>query len=303
MSLEKRREPKETESESILKESNFRQLDFTPLELKREKKDEVIEREIITEELTEIEKDILEIAIKILKLKRYSISFDIQGKTKEEVQKFPIIEKLYAACISKLAYKKGYSKEDIFLGIRNLEKKYWIVTNERRTKLEILENERLMSILKFINKYPGIHARSEKIETELKITRTPFLKHTITLERFKLIRSKKIGKTLHYFPINTPEDFDELKALFTNSLVVKIIELILRDKDITISRLGEELNLYSGTIQYYIKKLRDANILTIQKQDDESKKLIIDQDLLKKYNEVFKDPPFVKIINELEHIS
>ncbi|MBD3340072.1 MAG: hypothetical protein GF353_13240, partial [Candidatus Lokiarchaeota archaeon] len=196
MSLEKRRDTKNGENKQVLEESPFRQKDFELLERKKRQKELEYEEATSIEELPEIEKDVLKIAQDILKLKRYDAEFEVESKNK--LQKYPIIEKLYAKCIAKLSYNKGYSKEEIFLAIRKLEEKNWIVTNERRTKLEILENEKLNEILEFIRENPGIHARDEKIEKKVGITRTPFLKHIITLERFDLIRSKKIGKTLHY---------------------------------------------------------------------------------------------------------
>ena len=143
MSLEKRRESKEKQRKKELEVSSFRRADFTPLQdVKIEKRELQIEPEPLIEELTEIEVDVLNIAKDILKLKRYDSDFEIDV-SEAELQKFPIIEKLYAKSIAKLAYKKGYSKEEIFLAIRSLEEKNWIVTKERRTKLEILNNEKL----------------------------------------------------------------------------------------------------------------------------------------------------------------
>ncbi|MHA1455929.1 MAG: hypothetical protein ACTSR5_08105 [Promethearchaeota archaeon] len=169
MSLEKRRKTRGNKEEANLEESSFRQLDFTPLVTKEAKEPpKPTKPSKIIENLTEIEKDVLSVAENILKLKRYDADFDIKGVSESELQKFPILEKLYAKCIAKLAYKKGYSKEDIFLAIRSLEQKSWIVTNERRTKLEILTNEKLVSILNFIKDNPGIHARDEKVEKVLK---------------------------------------------------------------------------------------------------------------------------------------
>ena len=197
MSEEKRKEKKEEEQSKPLDESPFRRTDFAPLQKLNDIKPikapiEIKPAEdVVDEELKEIEIDVLDIAKDILKLKRFDAEFEIESEA--QIQKFPIIEKLYAKCISKLTYKKGYSKKDIFLAIRSLEEKNWIVTNERRTKLEILENIKLMNICRFVKDFPGIHARDEKIETELNITRTPFLKHIMTLERFNLIRSKKMN--------------------------------------------------------------------------------------------------------------
>jgi predicted transcriptional regulator len=303
MSLERRRENEDLEDEKNLEESSFRQPNFTPLEERIEDKllkakDEYL-KTTSEDELTEIEADVLEIAEDILKLKRYDAEFAIESKA--EIQKYPIIEKLYAKCISKLSYNKGYSKEEIFLTIRSLEEKNWIVTNERRTKLEILNNERLMSILDFIKKNPGVHARDEKIEKELNITRTPFLKHIITLENFRLLRSKKIGKSLHYFSTDIPEidEIDTLRVIFLNPLILMIIKEILNDESISISQMGEILDMYSGTIQYHVKKLKKLNLLKSSKNQSGQKIHLVNIELLKEYNKIFKEPDFTYLLKGL----
>jgi len=297
MSLEKKREPRGNKEKKDLQDSSFRRLDFRPIqEMSEIEKEEVKTKEIV-EELSEIEKDVLEIAKEILKLKRYGTEFEIESET--QIQKYPIIEKLYAKCIAKLSYKKGYSKEELFLAIRNLEEKNWIVTNERRTKLEILSNKKLVNIINFIKENPGIHARDNKIEEDLKITRTPFLKHVITLERFKLIRSKKIGKTLHYFLADLPEDHDKFKIIFLNSLIPKILEEIFKDELVTVSKIGENLDAYSGTILYHIKKLKELNIVRSAKNKSGKKIFLVNIELLKVYNDFFKEPDFSQLLKGL----
>ncbi len=298
MSLEKRRETKDSQGENVLEESQFRRLDFTPIgkEKKRKEEPEIIEE---LDELTEIERDVLEIAEDILKLKRYDAEFDLDVDTQAEFQKFPIIEKLYAKCIAKLAYQKGYSKEELFLAIRSLEEKNWIVTNERRTKLEILQNEKLVSILDFIKENPGIHARDDKVEEILDITRTPFLKHIMTLERFKLIRSKKIGKSLHYFLVDVPEDYDRYKVIFSNPLIPKILIELFKEESIAISKIGDKLDVYSGTIQYHIKKLKSLNLVRSTKNKNGDTIHLVNVELLKQYNEFFKEPDFSNILKGL----
>ncbi len=298
MSLERRREPRGNKENENLQESSFRRLDFKPLGEKKKKKlgKEVIKEEIV-EELSEIEKDVLKIAKDILKLKRYDTEFEIVSEA--QIQKYPIIEKLYAKCIAKLSYNKGYSKEEIFLAIRSLEEKNWIVTNERRTKLEILSNKKLVKILDFIKNNPGIHARDEKIEEVLEITRTPFLKHVMTLERFNLIRSKKIGKTLHYFLSEVPEDYQEFKAIFLNPLIPKILEEIFKDEEVAVSKIGENLDIYSGTILYHIKKLKQLNLMRTTKNKSGKKVFLINIELLKVYNDFFSEPDFSQLLKGL----
>ncbi len=302
MSLEKRKELKEKRGKIELEGSSFRRVDFTPLQdVKAVKKKELqIEPEPLIEELTEIEVDVLNIAKDILKLKRYDADFEIDVSSEEELQKFPIIEKLYAKCIAKLAYKKGYSKEEIFLAIRSLEDKSWIVTKERRTKLEILNNEKLKKILEFIKENPGIHARDEKVEEELGITRTPFLKHIMTLERFKLIRSKRIGKSLHYFLADVPEDYDKFKVIFINPLIPKLIEEIFKEEGISISKIGETLEVYTGTIQYHLKKLKALDLVKSVKTQKKQTILVVNIELLKKFNGFFDEPDFSKLLSGLQ---
>jgi predicted transcriptional regulator len=299
MSLEKRRETKDSQGENVLEESQFRRLDFTPIGEKEKRREEEPEFTEILDELTEIEKDVLEIAEDILKLKRYDAEFDLDVETQAEFQKFPIIEKLYAKCIAKLAYQKGYSKEELFLAIRSLEEKNWIVTNERRTKLEILQNEKLIAILEFIKENPGIHARDDKVEEDLDITRTPFLKHIMTLERFKLIRSKKVGKSLHYFLADVPEDYDKYKVIFSNPLIPKILIELFKDESIPISKIGDRLEVYSGTIQYHIKKLKSLDLVRSTKNKNGDAIHLVNIELLKQYNEFFEKPDFSNILKGL----
>ena len=298
MSLEKRRDSKEKNKETLLEESTFRKTDFTPMDLeKKEKVRESVKEEELTDELSDIEKDILKIAEEILKLKRYDTEFEIESES--QIQRFPIIEKLYATCIAKLSYKKGYSKEDIFLSIRSLEEKNWIVTNERRTKLEILQNEKLASIIEFIRDNPGVHARDEKIEETLNITRTPFLKHVMTLENFDLIRSKKIGKILHFFLKDLPDDFDKYKVVFINDLIPKIIEEFFKDDTIAISEIAEYLDVYPGTVQYHLKKMKELDLIKSSKNTTGKKIHLVNIELLKKYNKYFKEPNFSELLKGL----
>lgn len=303
MSLERRREPRRSEEKRDLRDSSFRRLDFRPLHETKEKDDieEIQEKEKkakVIEELTEIEKNVLEIAKEILKLKRYDSKFEIESES--QIQKFPIIEKLYAKCIAKLSYNKGYSKEEIFLAIRSLDEKSYIVSSFRRTKKEILENKKLMKILNFIKENPGIHARDEKVEKTLNITRTPFLKHVMTLEKFKLIRSKKIGKTLHYFESDIIEEvYDKYKTIFLNPLIPKILEEFFKNELTTISEIGKTLDMYSGTILYHIKKLKELNIVKSTKNQSNKKIHLVNVQILKKYNDYFKEPDFSKLLKGL----
>lgn len=235
------------------------------------------------EGLSPLERDVLIIAEEILKQKRYKAEVVV-----DRVETMsPLMDKLYSKCIAKLTYTKGIAKEEIFKTIQTLSKKRWIVTDQRRTRREILEAETLQKVLSFIHDYPGAHARDERIENEIGITRNPFIKHVMVLEAFGLVRSKKIGRTLNYFLSNIPEIFDEFVVLFSNPLVVNIIKILLKEEDAGLSEIARRLGVYHGAIQYHIKALESKDLLW-----KENNRMRINRSLLKSYNDLYKIPPF-----------
>ena len=123
----------------------------------------------------------------------------------------------------------------------------------------------------------------------------------MTLERFKLIRSRKIGKSLHYFPteIQEDDDLDQFKVIFLNPLIPNILEEFFKNNSIFISQIGQNLDIYSGTIQYHVKKLKGLNLLKATKNQSGKKIHLVNIELLKQYNEIFKEPDFSKLLQGL----
>ncbi|WP_457559247.1 winged helix-turn-helix transcriptional regulator [Candidatus Harpocratesius sp.] len=241
------------------------------------------------EDLSDLEKNVLSIAEEILKQKRYKA--DIQVERVEMLS--PLMEKLYSKCIARLTHSKGYSKEQIFQAIKSLSEKRWIVSDQRRTRREILGTKTLQQVLSFIHDYPGTHARDTRIEEVIGITRNPFIKHVMVLEAFGLVRSKKIGRTLNYFLANLPEIFDEFVVLFSNPLVVDIIKILLKEENIGLSEIARRLGVYHGAIQYHVKTLENKDILI-----KNEKGMHINRSLLKSYNDLYKIPPFGDFIEK-----
>ncbi len=232
--------------------------------------------DVNTADLTNLERDIIVVAQEVLKLKRYEAKLQV-----DRVENMnPLVDKLFATCIARFTYSKGYSKSEIFLTIKELERKNWIVTGQRRTRQEILQNDIMQGILNLIEDAPGIHARDPLIQERLSITRNPFTKHVTTLASFDLIRIEKIGKTQNYFPLSSPKDFDELFVVLQNDLCLKMVQLLINKPGIGVLDLARELNVFHGAIQYHIKKLKALGFL--------NENLEVNDKIAKTYNQFAK---------------
>ncbi len=258
----------------------------------------LIQKQLLSE-LTPIETDVLSVAREMLKKKR--LPAEIKTERIETIS--PMVDQIYAKSIARFFNQKNYQKESIFLAIKSLEQKRWIITGQRSTKQEILNNPIKKKILAFVEKYPGIHARDTKIVSQLNMTRNPFIKHMVSLEAFNLIRSNKIGSTLNYFPIDLPDVFDDLTVQFHNPIVVDIIKLFLKDQRMTLMSMAQQLGVFHRAIQYHIKLLLKNNVLLNvtseeiekkynEKVDTRRRYYRINQDLLLRYNRLFRIPPF-----------
>ena len=239
------------------------------------------------EDLSILEKYIINIAKSVLKKKRYEATI----KTQRPENMSPLVEELYDKCVAKLTHTRGFSRDEIFHTIQKLHDEKWIITDQRRTRKEILASETLRKVLEFIHDNPGTHARNDKIQDVLGITRNPFIKHVMVLEAFGLIRSKKIGRTLNYFVTELPEKYDDFVVLFSNPMVPQIIIEFLKDPDISLSEIARKLDVYHGAIQYHVKKFKKKEILI--KHD---KNWVVNKKLLTDYNKMFDVPPFFKYL-------
>jgi len=74
---------------------------------------------------------------------------------------------------------------------------------------------------------------------------------------------------------------------------------LFKDETIQISKMGENLDIYSGTIQYHVNKLKKLDLLKTSKNQSGKKIHLINIELLKSYNEIFKEPDFSKLLQGL----
>ncbi|GAB4325567.1 MAG: hypothetical protein Kow0069_31640 [Promethearchaeota archaeon] len=209
------------------------------------------------EQLSPLEREVLDIAKGILKLKRYEAELCID----REETATPMVEKLFAACVAKLTGAKGYARSEIFLALRELERKRWIVTGQRRTREEVLSNPKMRAVLRLVSEVPGVHARDPVIEQVLGITRNPFTKQVATLRRFGLVASRKFGRSLAYFPRDFPEDLMELCAYLSNELARNVVRELLANPGAGVTHVAAKLGVFHGAVQYHVKALKRLGLL------------------------------------------
>lgn len=235
---------------------------------------EQVEREL--EALDPIELDVLNAARDSLKKKRFEADIEFSPYT-------PMVEKIVGDCLAKYHAQKGYSKAGIIDAIKALEAKRFIITAERRTRDEILGSDLHKAILAFIGKHPGVHARDERVQRDLGITRNPFLKHLLVLERFELVKKRQHGKLWNYFLASFPDDerVMETVVLLYNGVARQLLSLVLQDPGSSLVELARRVipPVFHGAIQYHLKKFEDVGLVTVV-----DGKRVVDMNLLTAYN-------------------
>jgi predicted transcriptional regulator len=233
------------------------------------------------EDLTDIEKDVLRVAKNSLKKKRFEADIGFEPFT-------PMVEKIVGDCVAKYQAQKGYSKDSIVGTLKGLEEQRWIVTAERRTKEEILGDGLYQDITRFLEAYPGTHARDERIQQKLGITRNPFLKHVLVLDRFQLIQKHKFGKLWNFFAPSFTEDEEvaELVVVMYNDIVRQLIRLLIKNPGSTLVELARNIipPVYHGAIQYHLKKLEELGLVI-----HDGSNRVVNMAMLRRYNAVVCD--------------
>ncbi|MHA1998131.1 MAG: hypothetical protein ACTSU9_08440 [Promethearchaeota archaeon] len=231
--------------------------------------------------LTGMEKDVLRIAKDSLKKKKYPAEIGFEPYT-------PLVEKLVNDCIARFRAQKGYTREQIIETIRGLERKRWIVTAERRTREEILGSGIHREILKLIKDYPGIHARDNRVQSVLNITRNPFLKHLLVLERFALIKKRKYGKMWNYFlpEFSAPGDMERLIVLLYNGIARQIVPILLENPGYTLMEIASRIipPVFHGSVQYHMKKFEEVGFIS-----NRDGKRFVNASMLEEYNSLVCD--------------
>ena len=160
-----------------------------------------------------------------------------------------------------------------------------------------LENRRL--IYQLVVKYAGCHYRD--IERMSKLSAGVAKYHLSFLLKHKLIRIKKVGNTVTYFPMMVDQFNDKILALLRQRSIRIILLSIIVDKDVSHEEIVKLVGVSPSTVSWHLKKLEDEAIIKKETQHKKTKYVILyDQkkiiELLISYQESFMDNLVDKVI-------
>ncbi|MFX1450470.1 MAG: hypothetical protein ACFFCM_06495 [Promethearchaeota archaeon] len=190
------------------------------------------------EELNDVEKEILNIAVKI-------------GASKRPIELKP----LFKAAVSQLEYPEKI----IVKSIHKLFREKYIIEGYELTKINLLENKKRKLIYSHIEQNPGSHIR--EIKNTFNLGTYDTLRNLNYLEVFGFIRSKNFMNKVTYFLIGTDETKDEKILILKNDRTKIILNQINTMEKARLSDLGKAFNLSHGQIQPHLKKLLDCNLI------------------------------------------
>ncbi|MFX0137161.1 MAG: hypothetical protein ACFFDN_26210 [Candidatus Hodarchaeota archaeon] len=190
------------------------------------------------DELSSLEKEILEIAVKI-------------GGEKRPIK----LEPLYKAAISQLNYPENI----IVKAIHKLFREKYIIEGYELTKINLLDNKKRKMIFDYIEQNPGAHIR--EIQKVFNLGTYDTLRNLNYLEVFGFVRSKRFMNKVAHFLVGTDETRDEKILILKNARTKQIFDHINSLEKARLSELGKALNLSHGQIQPHLKKLSEYNLI------------------------------------------
>ena len=159
--------------------------------------------------------------------------------------------------------------------------------NKPDTKSVILEN---------IYKTPGIRYKELLRLTRLKNGVLSY--HLTILERLSKIRIDRYNnRVTRYYIVNIPKEESDIIGYFRNKVTRKMAIFILQHDSCIFNEIVDHVNKAPSTVSWYLKRLRDAEIISIIPGEKHQHYRVVDGEaianILYKYQESFVD----KVVN------
>lgn len=154
--------------------------------------------------------------------------------------------------------KKEY-REFIFNRIVSFDKQ-----NHNLTIEEVMENKNRDKIIESILKNPGCHFNELARDTE--IYSGNLVWHLDVLESYKIIKNKRIGRYVTYFPYYDKNPITKVDFLIQKSTTtIRILDLINKYPGMYQNQIARKMKLNHKTVKYHLQKLKDAEIINEKK--------------------------------------
>jgi len=125
---------------------------------------------------------------------------------------------------------------------------------------DILKFETRKKIYYFILQNPGLNTRN--ISKKMNIPKTTLIYHLRRLQKMDILESKNNGKYTRYYVSKKVGGNDKIiLSLLRQETVKQILIYIMFRGCATQKEISEEINKHKTTIGFYMKKLRDMNII------------------------------------------
>jgi len=128
----------------------------------------------------------------------------------------------------------------------------------------ILLNDTRRMIYEFVLDNPGTHLR--EIIRELKISISTATWHLRVLERAGLLRSKKVGNKLVYYPVGAEKDNLIIVATLNNDKARSIVEYLLNEGNAHARKIAKDLDMNVETVRYHLRKLENMNVVLCKEE-------------------------------------
>ncbi len=133
-------------------------------------------------------------------------------------------------------------------------------------KDKVLLNKKRKGIYEYIVDNPGCHLR--KISEDLNMALSTITWHLRILEKAELIKCKKVGNKIIYYPEGM--DKEDLLLLYLTDTQSQIYEYLLNNKS-HLRKIARDLDLNVETVRYNLRKLEDLELV---KSKEENNKIV-----------------------------
>ena len=203
-------------------------------------------------------------------------------KNKSFSSRSDVIDFIY----QRLTTNSNINKNKISLILQILEKKKKIIIGTKLIKDNILDIPLRKKIFDIIRKNPGININ--ELEKTLNIGSNQVLLHLDNLEKFKFIKSIKIGNQKAYYMYDLDPACFETYFFLRKDKVKRIIELLKNNNansGLSPTRMSKQLKMHYNTIRKYLNILYKIGIIKLFAKNNQ-KKYFLD---LENYNEKLED--------------